>query len=115
MSLAYQIATKTRQHGPQSLGRREAVGSRGTIPAAVKGWNARDALAAMKPQYALTMLDNFFPERGRVQLRRGAQGHATGLTSSVETLFAHVSGRTNLMIGCGGGGIWNCSAAGAAI
>lgn len=41
------------------------------IPPPVKGWNTRDPLIAMDPQYAVEM-ENFFPGFGSVDLRKGS-------------------------------------------
>ena len=73
------------------------------------GWNTKDALAAMKPQYAVT-LDNYFPEAGRVRLRRGYNTFATGLGGPVETLIAHSSGTVNRLIGAADGKLWDVEA-----
>lgn len=68
-----------------------------TIPASIGGWNARDALAAMKPEDAI-VLDNLIPITGGVQLRRGRQVHATGLGGAVLSLmeYAPPSGSNRL-------------------
>lgn len=60
-----------------------------TLPAPVGGWNARDALQAMKPEDAVT-LDNIIPGQGRVYLRPGFDTYSTGIAGSyVETLMQH--------------------------
>lgn len=68
-----------------------------TLPAPSKGWNARDPLPAMKPEYAIT-LDNMIPTNGGVTLRRGFAAHATGLGTYVESLmeYAPPSGNNKL-------------------
>ena len=45
-----------------------------TMPAPVKGWNARDSLAAMKEDEA-SILDNWFPEQTYVRVRNGDADH----------------------------------------
>lgn len=60
-----------------------------SIPAPVKGWNTRDALAQMRPDCA-SVLDNWFPANERLELRRGFTEHATGLDGAVETLMEYV-------------------------
>ena len=70
-------------------------GRRGVVPPPVGGWNTRESIAAMKPEYALT-LENFFPDRGRLTSRRGYVEHADTLaTVPVETLFNHLNGSTD--------------------
>lgn len=59
-----------------------------STPAPVGGWNARDPIADMPPNDAVT-LDNFFPQYGYVQLRLGSESHATGMTGNVETLMTY--------------------------
>ena len=101
-------------HGGGSIGARAGVGRRASIPAPVMGWNTRDPLSGMNPQYGV-VLDNYFPGRGRVALRQGYQSHATGAgTGAVETLFSFVSGAVSKLFGFGSGKIYDCSAAGAA-
>lgn len=54
---------------PRSSARPSGYGR--SIPAPVRGWNARDPVAAMHPTDAI-FLDNFFPEAGGVRLRPGS-------------------------------------------
>ncbi|WP_085441200.1 hypothetical protein [Magnetofaba australis] len=41
-----------------------------SIPAPIKGWNARDSIIAMSPEHAIELI-NFIPRPGRLELRRG--------------------------------------------
>lgn len=59
-----------------------------SYPAPVGGWNARDALAAMKPTDAIT-LENWFPRPSYVEIRGGSADHATGMTGPGKTLAAY--------------------------
>ena len=94
-------------------GQRTQLASRDTIPASVRGWNTRDALAAMKPEYA-TILDNYFPELGQVRLRRGAQPvRDTGSGEAVETLISHRSGTTRKIFAASGGNLYDITTANA--
>ena len=92
---------------------RQAAGTaRGaTIPAPTAGWNARDALADMKPGYAVALV-NYFPRGNSVDLRRGFDVHATGLPSTPETLMEW-SGATRKLFAAAGSGIYDVSSAGA--
>ena len=72
---------------------------RESIISPVMGWNTRESLSKMKPVYA-PLLDNYFPENGLLQLRRGFQLHAQlpdvrgNTPQGVQTLIEHVSGGT---------------------
>ena len=62
-----------------------------SLSAPVGGWNARDSLADMAANDAVTLV-NFFPDVGSVNLRGGYTDHVTGITGTVETLMAYTSG-----------------------
>ena len=59
-----------------------------TIPAPVGGWNARDSLAEMKPNEAVTLL-NWMPKTSYCEIRGGYSSHATGMTGSGKTLAVY--------------------------
>jgi hypothetical protein len=80
-------------------------------PAPVLGWNARDALAEMKPGEA-AQLDNWFPGTASCSVRRGSVGHATGLGASVESLMGYTSPTAQKLFGAAGGAIYDATAAG---
>lgn len=69
--------------------------------APVRGWNARDSIAGMRPDEAV-QLTNWFPTSSDVQLRKGVEAHVTGIADSgaaqVETLVSYrpVSGSHKL-------------------
>lgn len=67
-----------------------------SIPAPVKGLNARDSIAAMEPTFAL-VLDNYFCTPTTVNTRNGSATWATGLDSWVETIMHYSGGTTNKM------------------
>lgn len=56
--------------------------------APIKGWNARDSIANMKPEYAVT-LENYFPTASDVMMRKGKSSHVTGITGQVESLMPY--------------------------
>jgi hypothetical protein len=60
----------------------------GAIPPPTGGWNARDALSAMKPNDAIS-LTNWVADIGRVGIRPGYSSWVTGLTSAVESLMEY--------------------------
>lgn len=84
-----------------------------TFPAPVGGWNARDALAAMKPTDAVT-LQNWYPRPSYVEFRGGHASHATGMTGTGKTLAVYnaLSG-TNTMYCYTASGIYDVTSAGA--
>lgn len=94
--------------------RQQAVTQVAQIPAPVGGLNARDALASMKPIYALT-LENFFPEGSYARLRRGYASHGTGMSADVQTLMTyHALNGTEALFAAANNKIWNVTVAGAA-
>lgn len=85
-----------------------------TLPAPIGGWNAREALQAMKPEDAV-VLDNIIPDAGRVRLRPGFLTWATGLADDhVESLmeYAPPSG-LNELFGASPSAIYEVTASGA--
>jgi hypothetical protein len=84
-----------------------------SYPAPIGGWNARDALAAMKPTDAI-VLENWFPKTSYVEIRGGYANHATGMTGNGKTLAVYnaLSG-TSSMWALTASGVYNVSSAGA--
>lgn len=93
--------------------RRGQVSQTYSTPAPIKGWNARDSIAAMAPGYA-GLLKNWFPTTSDVMMRKGIASHATALPDAVETLMVYrpPSG-SHKMFGISGTAIYDVSAAGA--
>lgn len=84
-----------------------------SVPAPVKGWNARDPLDGMDPEYA-PVLDNWFPRTNYIEVRRGSDDHATGIGSGVvETLFSYRNGSTKQLLAFGNSAVYNASSSGA--
>tara|TARA_R110000822_G_scaffold309497_1_gene439255 strand:- start:615 stop:2162 length:1548 start_codon:yes stop_codon:yes gene_type:complete len=93
--------------------RKAAVSQSASVPAPVRGWNAKDSLADMGPDWAITM-DNIFPNLTDVELRGGSASHSTGNgTGAVETLVEYSGPATKKLLSCAGGVIYDASAAGA--
>lgn len=85
-----------------------------SVPAPVKGWNAKDALADMPADSAIT-LDNFFPNLEDVALRRGHASHATGVGSgAVETVAEYAGPSTRKLLAASSTNIYDATSAGAA-
>lgn len=92
---------------------RSQVSAPESFPAPVGGWNARDALAAMKPQDAVD-LDNWFPQTSYCEIRAGNASHATGMTNNGKTLAVYngLNG-TSKMFCTTASGTYDVSSAGA--
>lgn len=80
------------------------------MPSPYGGWNTRDSLSSMSPTDAV-VLDNFFPQVGAVELRKGHTSHVSGLGGNVETLAEYHSGTTRHLIACANGNIYNATSA----
>lgn len=92
---------------------RQQIAQAVTIPAPVKGLNARDPLSAMEPDYAL-ILENLFPDATSCRVRRGHLSHATGMPGAVRTLFGYAAlNGTEALFAASGGNIYNVTSAGA--
>jgi len=92
---------------------RQQISHMKSYPAPIGGWNARDALAAMKPTDAV-VLTNWFPRTSYCEIRGGYSSHATGTTGNGKALIVHngMSG-TNKMFVTTSSGIYDVSSAGA--
>lgn len=75
----------------RTLGPQKSRSKSVSLPAPVGGWNARDSLAAMKPEDAVELI-NYFPDTTTVKLRFGYTPHSLSLSGQVETLMAYSSG-----------------------
>lgn len=92
---------------------RQTVSHTRSYPPPVSGWNARDALASMKPTDAVT-LNNWFPKPSYVEFRGGHASHATGMSGTGKTLATYnaMTG-TNKLYAATAAGIYDVSSAGA--
>lgn len=82
------------------------------IPAPVLGWNTRDPITSLRPQEAV-ILENFFPDNGRVKLRNGAENWATGLVGG-RVLLPYRGGLVKKLFAATNTGIFDVTASGAA-
>lgn len=100
------LASKTKQPRTQAAKPK-------SVPAPLKGWNTRDALAEMDPMEAV-VLDNWFPRTSFVEIRGGSSEHATGMTNNGKTLMVYnaIAGTAKLFCSTASG-IYDVSAAGA--
>ena len=83
-----------------------------SLPAPIRGLNARDGIGEMPPTDAIK-LENWFPTPSTVNLRRGSASWATGLGQNVETLAAYGGLTGNKLFAAAGGNIYDVSASGA--
>lgn len=100
----------------QQKRRRVAQGQRSqtvNLPAPIGGWNARDSLAQMAPEDAVS-LTNWFPTTSDVMVRAGFTKFATGLPGQVNTVMGYnpASGSAKLFA-ASVPGIYDVSAGGA--
>lgn len=85
-----------------------------SVPAPVGGWNARDALAAMKPEDAV-ILDNFFCTPYDVRVRYGYSSQLSGVTGTVNTLMSYAPpGAGNKLFAAAGVSVYDATVAGVA-
>lgn len=78
----------------------------------VGGWNSKQPLAAMSPEFAV-QLKNWFPQPGFGEMRRGYQRHAWDIvsdTTSIETLMAWRGPASSKLFAAGGGAIYDVTA-----
>lgn len=81
---------------------RRQIAQTSTVPAPVGGLNARDSIANMPPTDAYAISNwEMFP--GYLQVRKGSQNWATGITGTVETLacYSPVNGSRQLFAAAG--------------
>ncbi len=82
-------------------------------PAPVEGWDAISPTSEMDPQRAI-VLDNWFPQPGYVEVRKGNTTHATGLGTSstpVQTLLPYngLTAAGNKLFAVAGGTIYDAT------
>lgn len=80
--------------------------------APVKGWNARDPIADLKPDEAI-LLENFFPTASDVMLRKGKSSHVTGGADQFESLMAYnTPSGTQTLFGAAGDSFYDVTSSG---
>lgn len=91
---------------------RKPVAKATSITAPIGGLNARDSLAAMPPEDAVT-LDNFFPTSTTVDLRNGYALGATGLPGNVESLMPYITATGQKLFAASSTSFFDVTASGA--
>jgi len=74
----------------RTKGRQRQVSVTQSVPAPIGGWNAKDPLAEMPVNDAVT-LENWFPTTIDCVIRGGTSAYATGITGTPETLAVHTA------------------------
>ena len=77
-------------------------------PSPVGGLNTRDSIAAM-PREDATRLDNWFPNVGEVNLRKGFTEHQSPGGTNVDFLMEYHAGSTRQLIAASNGNLWNAT------
>jgi hypothetical protein len=95
----------------QANGRRIGTSRSHSVPAPFRGWNAKDPLSMMEPEFAIT-LENWFPEEDKIEIRKGYSNHVTGATGNVETLMSYNSPTAKRLFACANNSIYDVTAAG---
>jgi hypothetical protein len=83
-----------------------------SLPAPLGGWNARDAEANMPVTDAL-ILENWYPSKNSLQIRKGCEQFATGIAEDVKTLMAYASPTAEKFFAATNSGIYDITAGGA--
>lgn len=83
-----------------------------SLTAPIGGLNARDSLAEMPPQDAVT-LDNFFPTPTTVDLRKGSTNWSMGYATYVESLMPYVSATSAKLFAASGTAFYDATNSGA--
>lgn len=87
---------------------RKQTATTARAPAPTSGWNAIDALAAMKPEYAVVM-DNWIPRPGFIEVRKGSRAWVVGSADPVESLIPWRGGEIgqDQLFACAGTGVFD--------
>lgn len=93
---------------------KQGISYQAHLPAPIKGWNTRDSIVSLSPEYA-TVLNNWFPRYGEVQQRGGSLDWiSNALAKSVRTLATYnPTGGTNKLFAISNDGVFDATAGGA--
>lgn len=93
---------------------RQAIARVASLPAPVEGWDAISPIADMPPTRAL-LLDNWFPQPGYIEIRKGDKYHASiGVSAAIETLMAYHGATTNKLFSAASTKIYDGTSVGSA-
>lgn len=82
------------------------------LPAPTQGWDTETPIAEL-PQTRARTLDNWLPDGVSIRIRKGVDGHVTGLGAAVESLMPYNAGATQTLFGAAGTSVYNVTSAGA--
>src|SRR6266436_5657688 len=83
-----------------------------SIPAPIGGWNARDSLADMEENDAVTLI-NYLPQASDVMVRKGYIQSVTGMPAATESLMDYASPTTQKLFAAAGTAFYDVSTPGA--
>lgn len=92
--------------------KKQQVSKTTSIPAPVKGLNARDSIASMSPEFGL-VLDNVFCTPTAVNSRNGSANWVTGITGWVETVGHYQSPTAGVLFAAANNAIYDVTSSGA--
>jgi hypothetical protein len=87
------------------------ISSTYSVPAPTRGWNTLDSIAEMDEKYAV-ILQNFIPTSSNVTLRSGSADWVTGITGTVNSLFAYNGATSSKLFAAAGANIYEVTASG---
>lgn len=105
----FAVATRGRSAAQGGAQRRSRSVS---LPPPIRGMNAVDSIADMKPDEAL-LLRNAFPRSNSIEIRWGYSEHATGLSGQVESLIPWEGPASAKMFAADDNNIYEVTSAGA--
>jgi hypothetical protein len=91
---------------------RRQISRTASVPACTGGWNARDSLANMKPQDAVSLI-NWFPSPSDIGVRKGYSQWSTGYGAAVETLMLYEGNTLEQLFAASGTAFYNATSSGA--
>lgn len=91
---------------------KQQVAKTSSVPAPVKGLNAKDGIASMPPDFCL-VADNVYCTPTTVDIRNGSANWVTGITGWVETIAHYRSPTKGVLIAAAGGKIFDVTSTGA--
>jgi hypothetical protein len=83
-----------------------------SLPAPHGGWNVRDSVSDMPSQDAV-ILDNWLPQAGHLELRKGYAVHASGMSGQMQTIMQWEGSSGQKMFAANTTSVWNATSAGA--
>jgi hypothetical protein len=94
--------------------RRARVADGKSVPFPIEGWDAISSVAAMDPKRAI-VLDNWFPQPGYGEIRKGYIPWATGMSTAINTIMVYnaINPANNKMFAAATTAIYDATSSGA--